>query len=254
MKISENLRRCDRVLLAFVLAAGGMACDERRPTDPSPPSQPSPPAPPPSTFVVRGHVFEHTPSGMRPVAGVPLRVFKGYGQYPEIVDVTSGADGAYEAGVIERQSFARVQVPPHSSFRAPCPPYAWGEDRFDVHVVSRAILSTTGIPPSFPTNSLQPSQNFYFRVQGVVTERIGDDARPLPAATVALLHGAPGEFGEDTYGADTLADANGRYLLCWVGNSEISGHVEARKEGYAPASKYGAPGYEPWNLDFELTR
>ena len=235
-----------------------MACDEGRPTDPSPPStsQPTPPAPSPSpsSFVIRGRVFEHTPSGVRPVAGVPLRVFKGYGQYPEIVDATSGADGAYEAGVIERVSFARVQVPPQSPFRAPCPPYAWGEDSFDVHVISRANLSTTGIPPSFPTNSVRPAQNFSFRVEGVITETIDGGARPLPAATVALLWGAPGESGEDTYAADTLADANGRYLVCWVGNSEISGYVEAHKEGYAPVAKYGAPYYGPWNLDFELTR
>ena len=150
MKISEHSRRCGRVLLAFVLVGGGMACGERRPTDPSPPStsQPSPPAPSPSSFVVRGQVFEHTPSGMRPVAGVPLRVFKGYRQYPEIVDVTSGADGAYKAGVIEgnRSQGSRFR---HTVFSRSMSPLCLGEDRFDVHVVSRAILSTTGIPPSF---------------------------------------------------------------------------------------------------------
>ena len=257
MDILKTARQCCRGLLAFALASGCMACGEDRVTGPSPPStspSPSPPSPSPPTRAVRGTVFEHTPSGVRPLEGVPLRVFKGAGDRPEVVDVTSGADGSYEVGVTEWPSFVRVHVAPDSPYRAPCPPYAWAEQRLDVHVVAGAILSATGIPPSFPTNSIPASSNFYFRVLGVVTERTSGGVKPLPGATVALLNGAPGESGDDAHWADTFTDANGRYLLCWVGHSEVSGYVQTQKEGYARVSQYGAPYWGDWSLDFELTR
>lgn len=73
-------------------------------------------------------------------------------------------------------------------------------------------------------------------------------------ATVAILNDAPGEPRGYPYWVDTFTDANGRYLLCWVGNSEESGYVQAHKEGYAPLSQYGAPYWGDWNLDFDLIR
>lgn len=78
-------------------------------------------------------------------------------------------------------------------------------------------------------------------------------AAPAPAVSAATVSLKGARSLRLPSFADTLTDANGRYLLCSVGNSEVAVFVEARKEGYMPSSAEGLPWFG-WNLDFELTR
>jgi hypothetical protein len=162
---------------------------------------------------------------------------------PHIVDVTSGADGSFHAAKIESSFFVSTQVAPGSSYFAPCPPFAWSQAtrvELDVHVVSGALLSTTGMPPSYPTQSLPGG--FRALISGRVVERIAGGFEPVSSARVAMVEGS-----------DTLSDANGRYLLCSIGNTEVAVTVTASKAGYVTASAHDLPWFG-WDLDFELTR
>jgi hypothetical protein len=190
-------------------------------------------------------------SGVRPLAGMRLRVFHVTGVAPDMtpVDVTSGADGSFTVPVADSAYFFRAQAAPGSPYFTPCPPFAWNRQamrvEFDVHVVSGAILSTAGMPASYPTES--PIGGYRALISGRVVERTPGGLEPVSAATVAM-----GGSEADAM-ADTLTDANGRYLLCSVGNPEVGVVVSARKAGYATASAFDLPWYG-WNLNFELTR
>jgi hypothetical protein len=236
-------------LLAFALAIGGMACGESAPiTGPDPLQQPSAsPAPAPaSSSSIRGTVFEHTMSGARPLGGVRIHVFQSLPNVPreQVVDVTTGADGSFSVAKIESSHFVRAQVAAGSSYFTPCPTFTWSQAtplELDVHVVSGAILSTAGMPPSYPTQSL-PLGGFRALISGRVVERTAGGLEPVSAATVAMAEGS-----------DTLSDANGRYLLCSIGNTEVAVTVSASKPGYGTASAHDLPWFG-WDLDFELTR
>src|SRR5262245_60904549 len=108
---------CCASLLTFALAVGGMACSDSSPITGPTPLTGSPP-PPSGTLVVRGTVIEHLPvfPDVRPLAGVPLRVFGG----GTVVEVTSGADGSYEAHVPDTAPFVRVAASGTQYF-TPCP-------------------------------------------------------------------------------------------------------------------------------------
>jgi hypothetical protein len=165
----------------------------------------------------------------------------------DALDVTSGADGSFNVPVPDSAVFFRAQAAPGSSYFTPCPPFAWNGQavrvELDVHVVSGAILSTTGMPPSYPTES--PIGGFRALISGRVVERTAAGLEPVPAATVTMS-GA-------SLLADTLTDSSGRYLLCSVGNPEVAVVVSAHKAGYLPASANDLPWFG-WDLDFELTR
>jgi hypothetical protein len=177
---------------------------------------------------------------MRTLAGARLEVQRSRGLTTEINTVTSGADGSYEGGGADRESvFVFVRLAPNSPYLAPCPPFTWTEQRLDVHVISAEIVATIGIPPSFPT---KPTGNSHALVSGRVFERTADGSQAVGGASVAM-HG----------GGETLSNTNGHYLLCSVGNSEVSVIVTARKNGYASSSAHGIPWFG-WDLDFELTR
>jgi hypothetical protein len=201
------------------------------------------------TRTVRGTVVEHTNSGAHPIAGVPLRVSAVVGVTRTSVAAISGADGSYSVEVIDGAGFVKVQMDPGSVYFAPCPPFSWSRgplDGFDVHVVSGAILSSTGIPPSFP-QSFPHGLPDTVRVLGVVSEEMNGGLLPVSGATVTLV-------GSGEVAASTLTDANGRYALCWVGNTEVYGRVDASKVGYTSMSTNGAPYWSDWKLDFRLTR
>ena len=108
-------------LLAVALAVGGVACSDTSPfTGPTA----APLAPLPSgSLVVRGTVIEALPVSpdRRPLAGVPLRVFGG----GTVVEVTSGADGYYEAQVPETAPFVRLVASGTLHF-TPCPSFRSG--------------------------------------------------------------------------------------------------------------------------------
>jgi hypothetical protein len=203
---------------------------------------------PPSVWnIVSGRVFEHTATGSHPLGGLPIRVVRSPGAGPdEVIDVVSNADGSYEVAGTARTDFVHVRVR-SEGYRAPCPPGEWFEQRLDVHVVSRGLLTTTGAPTSMPTSQ--------FTVVGHVTESNSGGVRPIAGATVAMFQVGPSQSPDqgDAW-AETLTNSEGRYLFCWVGNSEIFGEVRASKDGYVPASRVGAPFDGKWVVDFELLR
>jgi hypothetical protein len=212
------------------------------------PSQPSvfpPPPPPPDPassppFTLSGTVFEHTPSGVRPQAGVPVRV-RLWGT-PMLLDGTSDSAGRYAIPGVPAGAVT-IAPPSESGYRAPCPS---GTDvlksnaSFDVHVVSTTLLSTSGAPPSMPLSFLS--------IGGTVFERVPDGTRPVAGATVDLAGDDTDRFVFST----TLTDARGGYLICTappgVGTDQIH-WVRAQKDGYRPASRTGFPGYDTINLE-----
>ncbi len=236
-------------LLAFTLVIGGMACGGSAPiTGPEAPEALAPPSPS-SASSIGGTVFEHTMSGARPLAGVRLRVSQALSDVRghQVVDVTSGADGSFNVARRDPIHFVTAQTAPGSAYFTPCPAFTWSlpptRVELDVHVVSGAILSTAGTPPSYPTQS--QSGGYRALISGRVVERTAGGLEPVPAATVAV-------GGNDEQYA-TLSDANGRYLLCSVGNPEVAVVVSARKAGYLTASEQNLPWFG-WDLDFELRR
>jgi hypothetical protein len=87
--------------------------------------------------------FEHTASGRRPTGGVAIRV-----RSKVAVVTTTDADGRYSNRPVE------------------------------VHIVSKAVLWTTGVPDSYPITSIL--------VSGTIFETTSDGPRPAPGALVAL--------------------------------------------------------------------
>jgi len=232
-------RPCHRrgVLLAVAIAVS--ACSDPVPIASPEVVRPEVVQPSPNSWTIRGTVFAHSTSEMRPLGGVRLQVYRSTGLISDVVHAISSADGSYEAGQVDRvSSFVWVGVTPNSPYLNPCPPFTWTEQRLDVHVIATEIVSTTGIPMSFPTN---PTGNWHAPISGRVFERTADGSRAIPGASVAL----------DGY--ETRSNTSGHYLLCSVGNSEVAVTVTARKDGYAPGSVQGLPWFG-WELDFELTR
>jgi hypothetical protein len=185
-------------------------------------------------------------TGFRPLAGVPLRVIRGYGLDPVVVDVTSNADGTYAVAGTVNPEFVWIQVRPGFSHRAPCPPYSWFNGRLDVHVVSTGLLSTAGVPASMARSD--------WAVSGLVTERVSDGVRPVPGAVVGLFEDSRSHTVDDNDpSADTVTNADGRYQICWVGNAEAGGkgEVRVRKDGYRTASQLVSATS---TVDFELVR
>lgn len=224
-------------VLAFALGSGAMACSDGAPiTGPTLSTAPTAP------WVVRGTVFEHsTVSPERPLAGVPLRVFGG----GTVVEVTSGADGAYAAVVPDTAPFIRVVASGPLHF-TPCASLRPGgaariEGPLDVHVVSGAAVSSSYLPNGYP-------MNWSARTGVWGSVRTSEGLEPVSGATVTF-HG-PEPLANPT--ASTVTDARGIYSLC--GDSFSGGVVEARKDGYTPAS---APPVYGWNFettDLLLTR
>jgi hypothetical protein len=241
--------RTEAALLGVAVVVNLSACDTAtRPTPAPTPRPPAPqtptPVPSPPTFTVSGTVFEHTLSGVRPQAGVPIRI-RVWGSTIVLRDGISDNAGRYEiSGVPERGSLT-IAPPDGSDYRAPCPSGSsgalTGDASFDVHVVSAALLSTSGVPASIPRHSV-------LRFEGAVFERVSDATLPVAGATVDL---AGDDSGRWVY-ATTLTDAKGGYMVCTappgVGTDQVH-TVVAYKDGYHPASREGFPGFDFINLE-----
>jgi hypothetical protein len=196
-------------------------------------------------LVVQGTVIEFLPvyPDERPLAGVPLRVFGG----GTVVEVTSGADGSYEARVPDTGSFVRVAASGPLYF-TPCPSLRTRESvrvdgPLDVNVVSAATLSTSGAPNSYP---IDWAGRYRYGILGQV--RTSGTLEPVSGANVTLHGSEPLENPR----ASTLTDANGRYVLC--GDRSSHELVEARKEGYKTASVPAVFGWNFETTDLLLTR
>jgi hypothetical protein len=176
---------------------------------------------------------------VRPAPGVPVRVFGG----GRVVEVTSGADGAFEAEVPETAPFVRV-VAAGPWYFTPCPAFRQAgdapfEEPLEVMVLSGAVLSSTTFSSNLPGGG-----GFVF---GGVFEKTSAGAQAISGATVTLLGSAPLENPL----AVTVTNVIGSYYMCLPTRS-TDYVVDVRKEGYVPAS--GPPAY--WSAlgwDFEAT-
>jgi hypothetical protein len=226
----------------FVIAATMIACRDGPAAMPSSPS----PATPPVAGTVSGTVFEHTMSGYRPLAGLPLSV-RMWRPPGSIQIVTSDQNGRYEASGIAVRDTVTVAPVMDSDYRAPCPP---GVDvfgttgTFDVHVVSTALLATEGAPSSLPRSVIW--------VRGSVIGLTQQGLQPMTGASVELAATDSDAFVMSS----TVTDRSGRYLLCTappgVGTDQL-GWVRVRKEGYRLASRSILLGLNSL-LDIELER
>ena len=230
--------------LAVGLALG--ACDG--PTRPAPqPTRPVPPTPPTaSTFRVSGTVFEHTSTGPRPGAFVPL-VVRSWGRSPVFVSVTSDGNGRYEAGGLPGEGVNITIFPPlESDYRAPCPTGTSGlssDGTIDVHVVSTPLLASAGAPESLPRSLVI--------FAGVVVEYSQDGlASPVAGAAVDLTN-----FEVDpNINASTLTDNAGRYFVCAAplgSGADQQGWLRVSHEAFQPVSRKGFPGTF---IDFVVVR
>ena len=164
---------------------------------------------PPHPLVIAGTVYEHTPTGVRPLAGVPLNVGQdGIGSdTPNTVSNTEGRYRAEFPGNLSPEFRVWAVLP---GYQQPCRAATDLkkdlENVLDVHLVPDSIVSASGIPHSIPIT--EPS------VYGQIVERTAEGDVPVQGALVS------GEFNrnyiDDVWSVDatTLSDASGRYLLC----------------------------------------
>jgi len=192
-------------------------------------------------FTIAGTVFEHTGGGRRPVAGVELLV-----RSAETVVTTSDAQGRYSASVHgDVVSIAPVESEPYT---APCPSgTTWlsnnPDQTFDVHIVSKVVLSRTGVPDSYPITSIY--------VSGTIVEPTPDGFSPVAGATVSL-----GERPTLSF-STTLSDSLGRYVLCTappgVGTDQMM-PLNVAKDGYVSTRRLVLGGWDERNVDVALTQ
>jgi hypothetical protein len=187
---------------------------------------------------VRGTVFEDLPVSpdMRPLAGAPLRVIGG----GKIVEVISGVDGSYEADMPDTAPFVRVVASGPLYFTS-CPAFRWGAARdegpMDVHVLSGATVST--INRSVFPNQINGGDSVTW---GRVVEATSHGLQPVAGAIVTLR----GARHLENPVAATVSDPTGSWVLCSA-DAERAGTVEARRDGYAPASIAAVYG---WQLEY----
>lgn len=225
----------------FVVAS----CRDGTPTEgpaaaaPSPDSTPKPPPVP--SYTISGVVIEDTPSGQRPAAGIYIVV-----QSDNSVVTKSGADGRYSAPVLGD----RFVISPAESeaYLSPCPsgnvwPLSINPNRtFDAHIMSKSVLSTTGVPDSYPRTALY--------VTGTVVETTPDGPRPVAGALVTL--------GKEWYAfySTTLSDSLGRYVVCTSpagSGTDQEEPLTVSKVGYDPATLIVVIGFNP-DVSVELVR
>jgi hypothetical protein len=185
MKLNINFRilKTQGAALAwFALLACFTGCDNP-PTSPTPPVQTPapPPAPPPSppppptpsgSLTLSGVVYEHTAQGKQPLAGVPLDISYPGDSFPP--RVTTDPEGRYEVrGLAPQNLKVNAKLPGYSQLCRVA--IDLGSDSVrDVHLVSDAVLSTTGVPRTMPM--VQPI------LSGVVVERTAEGVRPVTGA------------------------------------------------------------------------
>jgi hypothetical protein len=233
------------VLLIFVASAcGGKSPSPSAPSAPG--AAPTPVGPP---FSVSGTIFEHAVTGRRPLAGFHFTVTgSGVSASPLTVDVTSDADGRYEATGFP--SKAQITVS-HAGYRAPCPLYTVlvlnSNSILNLEVVSDATLASTGIPQSLPTH-------FPLTISGTVSETVPAGGGPVGGVALELFYGLPTSESDRAL-ASTLSDAAGRYLVCVPppGGTDQVFSIRARKNGYQPATQ-SIQVVAAERLNFELRR
>lgn len=241
MTASQGEHHIARILSVGFLAVLLAGCDgTRTPTVPSP-TPPSATATPP-TLTLTGVVYEYTAEGRRPLAGAGIDVSAEYQSFPP--KAFSDSEGRYALpGLTALQQDWKI-VAEKAGYRQPCRTRL-SATTVDLHVVSAAILSTTGIPPSFPV--VQPT------LTGRVLEATREGLRPVSGVSIT------GDFsGGLGWGpaASTMSDHDGLYMLCGLHEplSSLGLSLYVSKPGYQPVSPYFRDLRTTRTFDIELSR
>jgi len=163
-----------------------------------------------------------------------------------LFEATSDANGRYYVPQLPRGSIA-IGAAPNSGYIAPCPSGSseFREDKiYDVHVVTTALMSTTGAPASLPLSALW--------ISGSVFEETPAGRRPVAGAFVDLTSSATTTLPPYS---TTLTDAMGRYLLCTsppgTGTDQMT-WVSVHRDNYITGGRWAFPGDA--DIDFQLSR
>ena len=172
------------------------------------------------------------------------------GHYESVsIDVMTDTNGRYEVPGLLRE-FLMVGARKQESYLSPCSVrmWLWSDLPHNVHVVSRDVILSGGLPRSMPPLTKQPSSPHAEMVSGVVTEHIpGVGTRPVSEAVVEHLYG-DGRSGRPT--GFTLTDVAGRYVLCGYWD-DYGQTIRVSKDGYrAGFEQIGGS----WQLDFVIVR
>ena len=238
--------------LAMVLVLSGVACGcDDGPTAPTrfsgprPPAAEVPPTPAPRMVEITGHLWQHDASGMHIGAGyVSGFVFSprsGYGLPADLV----APDGSYRV-TVHAESLVYLSSAGHRPCLTAVDTSGVSEvTDVDLHVVT----DRTRLGASLPPELLQQSH----RVTGVVFEPQPDGSR-VPIAGVWV--GLDGAMGDGMVVADTLTDADGRYILCGVKPIAAPGIDLTLFAGLAPYRPFftGLTGTADVVIDIPLSR
>jgi hypothetical protein len=212
------------------------ACDGTRT-----PTTSSPTPPPVTPLTLTGVVYEYTAEGRRPLAGAAIDVSAEYQSYSP--KVFSDAEGRYTAADLTSLRDDWKVVAQKAGYRQPCRTRL-SHTTVDLHVVSEAILSTTGIPRSFPIT--QPT------LSGRVVEATPEGRRPVSGVSVV------GDFsGGNGWGpaALTMTDSDGGYVLCGLDEPLVLGlALYVSNTGYQPVYPFILHPGGTKNFDIELSR
>ncbi len=239
------MQRLVACVVAGLVTAMILGCKDVPPgATPSAPNEPPGPPAGPSSFTLSGTVFDHTAMGSQRVAGLPLRVR--LWESNTFLDVTSDASGHFTISGVPRGAVT-IEPSVSSGYMSPCPTGTDVLNRhatFDVNVVSRTLLSTMGLPDSYPRTALW--------ISGVTFENISGETRPVAGATIEL-----GDMAGDRAFSRTLSDALGRYLVCTAPpgtGTDQETFVVVHKDGYVPGRRRVLMGWDYTGANVELVR
>ena len=206
------------------------------------PTAPTPVGPQePATFFVSGTVWLHDATGVAPAQSGT--VF-GWTERPAINRTTGPvgitADGRYGFAILKDTT--RVSVfggPGHQ----PCAAAkaTSGNTTLDVH----RVVDKNQLGANLPAALLAQTPT----LSGVVYESTPQGRQPIPNAWVTL----DGEGGLGLLVADTLTDAQGRYVLCSVPQTPMMAIV-AGAQGFDLAEIFGPALANKTTLDIEMRR
>ena len=163
----------------------------------------------PSTFAISGTVYESSPSGLRPLAGVPLDISVEYQSHSP--QTTTDADGRYS--VTRSASDPLTVKVEKTGYSQPCVARtSTGTDSvLDIFVVRESVLREGGLPASFPI--ITPT------LSGVVFESPDNGQKAIAGARVTADYSGGMGWGP---AATTMTDHAGRYLFCGLQPAWIS--------------------------------
>jgi hypothetical protein len=167
-------------------------------------------------------VYESTPDGPRPFAGVPLDISVDFQSWPP--KSTSDTQGRYSvSGLTAQKLKVRAEK---SGYSQPCRSAITltADATLDVYLVADSTLARNGVPDSMPR--AQPT------LSGIAFERTAQGVEPI--AGVRVIGDFSGGLGWAP-SATTITDAKGRYLLCGV-ESDLGLELIAQREGHTPVT------------------